>query len=94
MRQPEDYTTPCWIYRSSRKEEMDLYLAREDDFDQVPAALMKGFGTPSLVIELALHPGRPLAREDVNLVINSLQQQGFHLQLPPKLAPHLYHQGD
>ncbi len=79
--------TPCWIYRSSRKDEMYLYLACEDGFDVLPEGLRTQFGEPALVIQLELHPGRPLAREDVNEVITSLQQQGFHLQLPPKIEP-------
>jgi hypothetical protein len=84
----------CWIYRSSRKSEMYLYLPKEDDFDAVPQALMKGFGQPVRVMELTLHPQRPLAREDVTKVMENLQKQGFHLQMPPNLEPHLYHGED
>ncbi|MEE9357371.1 YcgL domain-containing protein [Candidatus Vondammii sp. HM_W22] len=80
----------CWIYRSSKKREMYLYLADEDAFDQLPAELMKRFGKPSLVMELMLHPGRPLAREDVARVMDSLEREGYHLQLPPKLDVELY----
>ena len=81
----------CWVYRSSRKDEMYLYLAVENDFDCLPVQLQKNFGAPRLVMELDLQPHRPLAREDINRVIGNLQQQGFHLQLPPKLTPELYH---
>lgn len=90
---PHD-TRPCWIYRSSRKREMYLYLSKEDDFDAVPEALMKGFGQPVRVMELALHPQRSLAREEVTKVLKNLQEQGFHLQMPPNLEPHLYHGED
>ena len=31
-----DATTPCWIYRSSKKDEMYLYLARQDAFEDIP----------------------------------------------------------
>ncbi|MES9903369.1 MAG: YcgL domain-containing protein [Sedimenticola sp.] len=82
--------TPCWVYRSSRKSEMYLYLAREDEFDQLPETLMKQFGAPSLVMSLELHPRRPLAREDVAIVLERLQQQGYYLQMPPNLEPELY----
>jgi uncharacterized protein len=81
---------PCWIYKSPRKGEMYLYLAAEDGFDMVPPALMERFGTPRLVMRLDLHPGRPLAREDVASVMANLRRQGYHLQLPPELRPHLY----
>jgi len=80
----------CWIYRSSRKDEMYLYLATEDDMAVVPDGLMREFGVPCLVMMLELSPGRPLARADVGAVIAALEKDGFYLQLPPKLRPELY----
>ncbi len=70
---------------------MYLYLAEEDGFEQLPEALRRLFGRPALVMQLDLHPSRPLAREDVTQVITHLRDQGFFLQMPPKLQPHLYH---
>ena len=86
-----DTNLPCWVYRSTRKQEMYLYLAEEDAFDKVPDALLERFGEPILVIELELSPKRKLAREDVNTVMSNLREQGFHLQMPPNLQPELYH---
>ena len=86
-----DTKLPCWVYRSTRKQEMYLYLAEEDAFDKVPDALLERFGEPILVIELELSPKRKLAREDVNTVMTNLREQGFHLQMPPNLQPELYH---
>lgn len=82
---------PCWVYRSLRKQEMYLYLASEDGFDQVPEALLAHFGEPLLVIELELSPERKLAREDVELVMRNLRTHGYHLQMPPNLRPTVYH---
>ncbi len=90
MSNSDTQTVHSWIYRSSKKDEMYLYLAQEDAFDEVPDALMQRFGTPQLVMELELNPDRYLAREDVNKVIQNLQQIGYHLQMPPKLIPELY----
>ncbi|MCP3866675.1 MAG: YcgL domain-containing protein [Gammaproteobacteria bacterium] len=84
---------PCWIYRSSRKDEMFLYLTGEEAFDDVPKLLMEQFGSPELVMQLDLHPERRLAREEVSKVIDNLQQRGFHLQMPPVLKPDLYEGG-
>jgi uncharacterized protein len=81
---------PCWIYRSPRKDEMYLYLSAEDDFACVPEALLQRFGTPVMVMQLALTPQRGLAREDVVKVMENLRSQGFHLQMPPKLRVDLY----
>lgn len=81
----------CWIYKSPRKDEMYIYLAAEDDFDSIPQALFSQFGQPQPVMQLTLTPDRPLARENVTTVMRNLREQGFHLQMPPKLEPELYH---
>ncbi|RMG34751.1 MAG: YcgL domain-containing protein [Gammaproteobacteria bacterium] len=70
---------------------MYLYLATEGDFDSVPDDLLSAFGPPHLVMQLTLSSQRPLAREDVFTVMRNLREQGFHLQMPPKLEPTLYH---
>ncbi|MBL3600565.1 MAG: YcgL domain-containing protein [gamma proteobacterium endosymbiont of Lamellibrachia anaximandri] len=80
----------CWVYRSPRNEQMYLYLREEESFDLVPAPLLDRFGAPALVMELELHAGRVLAREDVSKVMASLSEQGFHLQMPPEIKPKLY----
>lgn len=82
---------PCWIYRSGKKNEMYLYLAKENDFATLPQSLMQLFGEPTLVMELDLHADRPLAREDINQVMENLRSQGFHLQMPPTLEPEILH---
>ncbi|MCU7904361.1 MAG: YcgL domain-containing protein [Candidatus Thiodiazotropha sp. (ex Epidulcina cf. delphinae)] len=81
---------PCWIYRSPRKDEMYLYVSREDDFSCVPEALLDRFGAPLRVMEITLSDKRKLAREDVVAVMDNLRAQGFHLQMPPKIEVTLY----
>ncbi len=81
----------CWIYKSSKKDEMYLYLAREDDFEAVPELLMARFGKPSLVMELELDEQRRLARADVTRVMSQLSEEGYYLQMPPRLKPDIYH---
>lgn len=81
----------CWIYKSGKKDEMYLYLAKEDDFDAVPELLMAHFGNPGLVMELTLDRQRPLARVDVSNVIRQLDAEGYFLQMPPNLRPDIYH---
>jgi len=90
MTESKEDLIPCWIYRSSRKEEMYLYLAQEDDFESVPKPLLDRFGEASLVMELELHPARDLARENITKVMANLREQGFHLQMPPDIHAHLY----
>ena len=73
---------------------MYLYLPEKDYFSDLPAALMARFGAPLFVMELELEPGRKLARTDVLKVISDLDDQGYHLQMPPELTPGLYYGND
>ncbi|MDT8311449.1 MAG: YcgL domain-containing protein [Methylophaga sp.] len=73
-----------FIYKSRKKEELYLYLAVKDDFSTVPEDLLKSIGhEPLFVMQLTLSEQRKLAREDVRKVMHNLQEQGFHLQMPP-----------
>lgn len=74
-----------YIYKSTKKEELYLYIVNKDDFSEVPQPLYDSMGKePVFVMELELSPERPLAREDVTQVINNLENQGFHVQMPPR----------
>lgn len=76
-----------FIYKSTKKDELYLYIAQKDDFSTVPQNLYDSMGKePVFVMELELHAERPLARENVNTVIQNLQSQGFHVQMPPRPA--------
>lgn len=77
----------CWIYRSTRRRDMYLYLAQEAGFDAAPKALIERMGTMELVIEIELYPGRKLARADADEVLKSLDRDGYYLQLPPADGP-------
>ncbi len=72
----------CYIYRSSARADMYVYLLEKDDFDCIPDELKRGFARLDFAMELELHPGRKLAKEDAATVIENLQSQGFHIQMP------------
>lgn len=77
----------AYIYKSSRKAELYLYIIQKDDFSNVPQALYDSMGKePIFVMEIELTPERKLARENVNTVIKNLETKGFHLQIPPPIA--------
>lgn len=76
----------CEIFRSSRKEEMYLYVDRARGLEDVPEALMKQFGEPESVMTVVLTPDRKLARADVGEVMAAIKEQGFYLQMPPTAA--------
>jgi len=74
-----------YIYKSTKKDELYLYIANKDDFSDIPQSLYDSMGKePIFVMELELSPERPLARENVATVIQNLETQGFHVQMPPR----------
>lgn len=73
----------CSIYRSRRKEGMYLYVDRLKGTKDLPEVLLEQFGPPVHVNDMILSPDRPLARADVNKVMDSIRGQGFYLQMPP-----------
>ena len=78
----------AYVYKSQRKPDTYVYLARRDDFDALPAELGATLAPYAFVLEVALKPERRLAQADAALVRANLAERGFHLQLPPQpLAP-------
>ena len=72
----------CFIYRCSRKPDMYIYLAEKDDFSVVPDTVMNGLGLTEFAMELELGEDSKLAKEDPKQVLDNLEANGFHLQLP------------
>ena len=75
-------TITCYIYRCSAKADMYIYLAEEDNFDLIPDELKKNMGTTQFAMALELNRDKKLAKEDAALVMDNLQDKGFHLQMP------------
>lgn len=71
------------IFRSSRKEEMYLYVQKAKGLVDVPEPLMKQFGEPHSVMTLLLEPEKKLARANAAEVLQKIEEQGFYLQMPP-----------
>lgn len=74
----------CSVFRSSLKDYTYIYLRDGHKFEDLPISLIKIFGEPELVMALDLTPERKLAYEDVNQVMKGLQENGYHLQMPPQ----------
>lgn len=71
------------VYRSSRKQEMYLFVDAGADLRDVPQALLERFGRPVQALSLLLTAERALARADAARVLESIDQQGYYLQMPP-----------
>ncbi len=76
----------CAIYKGPKKIDHFLYVEREDDFSQVPDALLNMLGTLELVMTLELGPNRTLAQADINQVRDALRDQGYYFQMPPQTS--------
>ncbi len=71
------------VFRSSRREEMYLYVDKARGLEGVPEPLMTRFGEAQPVMSLLLEPARKLARADAAEVLASIEEHGFYLQMPP-----------
>ena len=87
-------TINCQVYRASRQDEMYVYLREDLEPDSLPTELLSLVKELTLVMGLELSPERKLAREDVMTVIKNLQDQGYHLQMPPDPLQPMLHEGD
>ncbi|GFO71574.1 uncharacterized protein BJAS_P1184 [Bathymodiolus japonicus methanotrophic gill symbiont] len=73
----------CFIYKSSKKDGLYLYIAKQDDFSDIPEAIFKSIGPPEFVMQLDLTPERELAREKATDVLKGIADHGFCIQMPP-----------
>lgn len=72
-----------YVYKSLRKENTYVYLAKRDDFAVMPEAVRAPLGDLVFVLEVALTEQRKLAQADPAVVRANLAAHGFHLQFPP-----------
>ena len=73
----------AYVYKSLKKADTYLSLAKRDDFAGLPEPLRTQLGTLQFVLEVDLVPERRLARENPEVVRANLASRGFHLQFPP-----------
>ncbi len=78
----------CVIYKGSKKADHYLYVECEDDFDRVPQHLRELLGELSLVMNIELNEKRRLVQADVKKVMQSLTEQGYYFQVPPRPEIH------
>ncbi len=84
-------TLPCSVYRSCKRQGMYLYVLRDQALDELPEALVHYIGRLEHALDLDLGPERKLAQEDVLKVLENLQTQGFHVQMPPQQDDYIQH---
>lgn len=79
----------CYIYKSLKKEQTYLYIAKRDKFENVPKQLLTMFGKPKLLMTFNLAGNKQLAIADIDKVREAMQKDGFYLQLPPPVTNEL-----
>lgn len=72
----------CFVYRSSKRDQTYVYMAKKEDFEILPPDLVVRLGQLEFSLEIDLVPERKLALEDAKAVLRNLREQGWHLQLP------------
>lgn len=73
----------CSVFKSSKKDEMYLYVDKAEQLNRVPDALKQMFGTPIHVFDMLITPEKELARVDTAQVLEDIEEKGFFLQMPP-----------
>lgn len=73
----------CAVYKSIRKSQTYIFVAKRDDFSKVPTHLLEQFGPPQLVSVLNLTETTKMAMANAAKVIKEVTNTGFYLQLPP-----------
>lgn len=73
----------CDVFKTVSHEDMYLYVAQRDGLRRVPAELLERFGKPQKTLTFILQEGRSLARVAADTVMRNIDEQGYHLQLPP-----------
>lgn len=79
--------TPCHVYRAPQRAYTYLFLHPDLAWEDLPESLAQLFEGAEKIMELELEPDRPLAQENVEVVIAHLEDPGYHLQLPPEDDP-------
>lgn len=70
-------------YKSTKKNELYLFVPQDDGLDKLPDELLVMFGKPEHVINFELTPDRKMGREDSVEVLNGLKNKGYFIQMPP-----------
>ena len=72
----------CAVYKSQKKDETYVFIPTTTPLSDLPEDLLKVLGQADLVMTLTLTPEKKMARGTAEVVIKSIQEQGFYLQMP------------
>lgn len=79
----------CSVYKTLKKADTYLYVAKNEGFKRVPEPLLQMFGNPVYAMDIMVKPEKPLARIEGSRLISEIEEKGFYLQLPPPKEDYL-----
>jgi len=79
----------CVVLRADKKEDTDLYLPKDSDFETLPEVLQKLFTPQQTAMTLLVKPEKKYARLSGAELLEHLNEPGYYLQLPPAHDPPL-----
>jgi len=72
----------CTVYKSLKKDETYVFIPESSTLADLPIELISVLGKTEEVMRLALTPEKKMARGNADEIMKSIQNQGFHLQMP------------
>lgn len=79
----------CAVFKTPKKDEMYLYVDKQEGLKRVPEELLEHFGEPVEVMTLLITPEKKMARTDGSKVLAAILEKGFYLQMPPAKEEYL-----
>jgi uncharacterized protein YcgL (UPF0745 family) len=72
----------CKIFKSNIRRDYYIFIPKEKDFEALPEGLRTDFGEPVFVMEIEVTPEKKLARNNAHQILQDIDDQGYHLQMP------------
>ncbi len=71
------------IFKGNKRDEMYLYVDQKEGLKSIPEDLLVTLGNPESVMTFPLTKSKKLARVKASEVLESIERQGYFLQMPP-----------
>lgn len=84
MPSPKISSIEVSAYRSHKKDELYVFVPKEEGLGALPAEFKVMFGEPVHVIDFTLTPERKMGRENPLKVMQGILTKGYFVQMPPQ----------
>lgn len=72
----------CAVYKSQKKDETYVFIPTTTQLSDLPEELLKVLGQAEKIMTLNLTPEKKMARGNAGVIMKSIEEQGFYLQMP------------